>query len=380
MIPKKIQEEYDKIVGNMEKPNSIYVYAAIVKNKLNKWDVEYGYKPHPRSNGFEVYKTNEKNTRADIEKTQPFFIDSGIVDPNAIKNKESFEGGMPTTGDGELLSINDHVHRIPRKELISPIKGGLSIGNYGKKYKSGTLGGLFTVNNNNKIYFLTCYHNLTNNVFKINSPNPPHKYTLAHPSNKDYHDIYQVYNAKPIGNCTSDTAAFDGSIDAIIGEMTSKDISEGVHNFLSKIPQTHKVKHQNIGDPVRKQGRSSLLTSGKILSVQSAVRIKNENYSGQKNELPYVVFKDQIMTDKMAIGGDSGSSLFVYNGEPQQPAEWKIVGLTFAKIDFKKIDLDLILNQNVISNSLKGRTFHNKIDNIIKNQKLFGKLNFKTFL
>ncbi|GAB5400501.1 MAG: hypothetical protein Aureis2KO_20860 [Aureisphaera sp.] len=372
MIPIKVQKQYDELVRDMKEPNSIYVYAAIVLNSDNEWDIEFGYKPPRPGSSFEAFRTSEKNTRSEIEKFSPFFTDNG--------GNTTFSGDMPTTGEGELLSINNHIHRIPRKEIISPIKGGLSIGNYGKKYKSGTLGGLFTVKDNNKTYFLTCYHNLTDNIFYTNPPNPAKKYTLVHPSNKDYHDIYQTYNGGPIGNCTSDMAAFDGTIDAIIGEVSTKDISPGIHNFLSKIPRTHSVEYQNIGDSVRKQGRSSLLTGGKILSVQSAIRIKNNNYSGNQNELPYQVFTDQIMTGKMATGGDSGSSLFIYHGDQGKPAEWKIAGLTFAKIDFKKIDIDILLNQNILSNNLRGRTFHNKIDNILQSPNLFGNLNFKTFL
>jgi len=74
------------------------------------------------------------------------------------------------------------------------------------------------------------------------------------------------------------------------------------------------------GMPVAMSGRSSCLSSGLVLYTNAVV--KAYGYRG----MPYAVFKDQIVTTRMASPGDSGSLLV-------DRASRKAVGLVFAGSD-----------------------------------------------
>jgi len=68
----------------------------------------------------------------------------------------------------------------------------------------------------------------------------------------------------------------------------------------------------NVGDWVEKWGRTSGHKTGQVQSTNAAVKV---NYGNNR----YALFDDQIITDNISAGGDSGSSVWLTNPPPAPP-------------------------------------------------------------
>lgn len=111
-------------------------------------------------------------------------------------------------------------------------------------------------------------------------------------------------------------------VDAAVAKPTVK-ISKKVSDVGTPTGATKAEE----GDIVMKSGRTTGLTKGKVLDTNATITVDYGKFS--------VTFKDQIVTEAMAKGGDSGSALLKNK---------KVCGLLFAG-----------------SNSV---TIHNKISNV----------------
>lgn len=89
-----------------------------------------------------------------------------------------------------------------------------------------------------------------------------------------------------------------------------------VSNWIMDVGAPNGIIDAYVNMEVKKRGRTTGLTYGKIIDVNASVKVYG--YEGME----YALFEDCIMTTAMAKGGDSGSTLLSMDNE--------IVGLIFA--------------------------------------------------
>jgi len=104
-------------------------------------------------------------------------------------------------------------------------------------------------------------------------------------------------------------------VDAAIARPTSADL---VTSEIRRIGIPKGTAIVNVGDAVKKCGRTTNLTTGSVLQTDVTVQVQ---YGAGK----IATFEDQLMSGEMSAGGDSGS--IILNSE-----DW-VVGLLFAGSD-----------------------------------------------
>jgi len=114
--------------------------------------------------------------------------------------------------------------------------------------------------------------------------------------------------------------AINNLVDAAVAKLLNEDM---VLDEILEIGAVRGTSAITLGMLVRKSGRSTGLSSGKITILDSTVSI---NYSGSRSAR----FDNQILTTPMSQGGDSGSLLVAENTE-------LAVGLLFAGSDLVTI-------------------------------------------
>lgn len=190
--------------------------------------------------------------------------------------------------------------------------GGTSIINHNlSKDFSGSFGLAFKLKNHSGVYFISNFHVLSrrqNNVTRYE--------TIIHPSKSDTYDANET-NLNPIG--TLFWFNLTEYMDAAIGKANCEN---SVGSGIRCIPEfcVDKIEEPKIGQQVIKCGRTTNLTRGVIKSDYCTVLVKDANYLISDNGKK--LFKDQILTNCMSLGGDSGSVLINF--------ERNAVGLLFA--------------------------------------------------
>ena len=219
-----------------------------------------------------------------------------------------------------------------------PAMGGFSIGR-AHSDRSGTLGCKVTVTGGEAgDYFLTCWHVAGGTRARVGD-------LIFQPGRNDsYFGSYR--------ECLEQT--YFGTLAGWIND-DEHDIS------LVKVPANHRfapgimglsvkqgIVQEKTDAVVKKCGRTTCITEGKIASFQASVRVTCFPSEAEK------VFTNQILTTACAEPGDSGSFLVQKQGET-----WMPTGLIFAKtekrniIDFEKHDLsDSVETSYTCANSL----------------------------
>jgi hypothetical protein len=210
--------------------------------------------------------------------------------------------GEPVAGDGEPLKAGIQT----LAERVRPAKGGYSVGH--KDITAGTIA--------------TCVYNIlpggsTNPPFH-GVGIPPKFYVLS-----NNHVLANVNDGK-LGDAILQPGPVDGGVDpadriATLSRFIPIKFAAGANNLVDAAigeGQFHDLDREiywsgavrgwrpktgvAVGMTVKKTGRTSNLTTGRIIAIQATV---NVNY-GQGRVARFI---DQIVTSNMSAGGDSGS-------------------------------------------------------------------------
>ena len=103
-------------------------------------------------------------------------------------------------------------------------------------------------------------------------------------------------------------------VDAAIATPTRDDL---VSDSILDLPRSSGITEATVGLSVRKSGRTTGVTTGKILATDATVEVDYDRY--------VATFEDQLVAGPMSQGGDSGSLLLDGSG--------RAVGLLFAGSD-----------------------------------------------
>lgn len=332
-------------INEMEENNSSISYAAIVKNPdkgKNEYAVEFG-----------------------SESEILGLIGLQTLSIKNLDEEENLNQVFTTNSEGRFLQ------KI--KERIRPIKAGTSISDSLSVHKSGTLGILLSFGGNPKTYGLTNMHVASSylslgEAYNIAITN--NHQDILQPSKSDGTPLkYDSYIDEPIGKTV--WKQFDKQMDAALIEINEcEKCADGLFNFSFSELDPYNYNKLELGAIGYIQGRTSGYSFGKILSIEAAIKMKNV-FQKINNGKEYVVFRDQIMTQNIGNPGDSGSVLICNK---------QVVGLTFADINFKLQRKECYKNEEIKEH---GRTFHNKISNILNaikiNDNQVEKLKFNKF-
>lgn len=194
--------------------------------------------------------------------------------------------------------------QISRTSRIRPAPGGVSIGHV--KITAGTLGCL--VKRNSELLILSNNHVLANE------------------------------NRANIGDHILQPGPYDGGIDskdviATLKEFVSIDFRKEnkidaalalplnpVDKYVTKevleigVPSGY--AEAKLNDQVIKSGRTTGITRGKIITVNATVKVQYSSYTA--------IFENQLVSDIISRGGDSGSAVFLDDGSN------RVCGLLFA--------------------------------------------------
>ena len=234
---------------------------------------------------------------------------------------EDLPSSLPAVGANGLFLSGENIKIVKREsgriracqvnvQRMRPCRGGFSCGhlpvrlpNGDLRVQAGTFGGNARIGNNYG-FILSNLHVLSDDIF-----NPTRGALIlqqgALDGGRDPDDIIaELERWVPIEDSNVDCA--------LARARDAGDLLREVEGIGTPTRMAN-CKH---GDRVRKSGRTSGLTRGRILSTNAFARV--EYRDGQ-----FVSFDGQIATDCRILGGDSGSLLWSEN-------ELTVVGLVFA--------------------------------------------------
>lgn len=261
--------------------------------------------------------TNSKNTG---EEALLVFVEKKIP-----KDKLKSSDLIPDNIGGVKTDVVGKSNKIKALGILTskkrPIPAGFSCGH--TKVTAGTLGGWF-LDKNNELVGLSNNHvlanendakatgewTLTRHGRKVKSPGNP----IVQPG--VYDDRYWRRNKNHVGHLKEFVKLVkqDNLQDSAIFKPLDPSLAE---SDLWKLGQINGFRDNlNIGENVQKVGRTTGHTVGKVIALDGVVNVQY----GPK--LGVIEFEDQIITDFMSEGGDSGSLLLDMNNN--------IVGLLYA--------------------------------------------------
>ena len=232
------------------------------------------------------------------------------------------EIGMPTIQETEEEQLikegNTQQRKLPDNQLntrIRPVKGGWSVGH--GDITAGTAGAIVFNKDEplpNKYYILSNNHVLANsNEANIGDP-------ILQPGTIDGGKLNEDQVAVlsrfiPI-DFTPAVPLSDHKnlVDAAIAEGSLQELDRDIY-WSGYVKGWTKKEDVEVGQRVKKTGRTTGYTTGTIISVDTTVDV---NFGGNR----VARFKDQIFTTHMSEGGDSGSLV--------TDIENRAVGLLFA--------------------------------------------------
>jgi hypothetical protein len=227
---------------------------------------------------------------------------------------------------------------MDRKGRVSVLAGGVSIGS--TKTTAGTLSGVFQDITDNTEVLVSNWHVFQGDLGKtaIVQPGPydggkdPHdrvgilkRYVPVMPSTlKAY--ICMIFGQLLRKWCSEEYRLIDAAVATFQPSSSDRCLAKGVYMEDGSImlPKGTHPGDGVVGRKVWKCGRTTGYTEGVIVNDNATVKVW---YNDE-----YVVFTDQIVVKGQSQGGDSGSPVFLMNGD--QPSENdQLVGLLFAGSD-----------------------------------------------
>jgi hypothetical protein len=188
------------------------------------------------------------------------------------------------------------VYNLNPRRRIRPIIGGTSVGHLG--VTAGTIGGIFKDRNNQVVI-------LSNNHVLANTNNAKIGDTIIQPGRADR------------GKTSDKVAVLKKFVTLKNGVNQDSAIAKVTTKYAATINKIGKVKgfaSAKMNQKVRKSGRTTSHTSGKVIGLNGTF---NVDYGGVSYSI-----RNCIVTTFMSKGGDSGSLLMDYSQ--------KAVGLLFA--------------------------------------------------
>ncbi|NMH86512.1 trypsin-like serine protease [Flavivirga algicola] len=291
-------------------------YAAVVENPLHKnyYFIEYGLFEKYRIFQYEHSKKwsirNKENSGlyTFLKNSNLSDLESDLYDQKPVINlsemfkKETSYITFPSSGVETLhkeKSKNDKEERI--------ITGGISIGNLNIDDKGGTLGALFYLQKNDKLYAITNSHVVANGDSKINEE-------IHFPSL--IHDLPKLRHHK-IGELKK--WFHNSKMDVAIVEITNEKkypLQSGDRICKTPFKGLNTPKKNSLVYKVGYNGKSC----GHIRSLNASFRI-DSSYNGERKP---IIMTNQIMIENIDVGkGDSGSVITNENRE--------VVGVLFAR-------------------------------------------------
>lgn len=296
--------------------NRLTRYAAVIKKSddlqiENDYIIEIAYK----------YASTDYDIKSlDITNFNEISLDLNLS-PELIE--EWYLGNIDIVFSDEIKYQNNS------SQFCKPsvkLTGGISVYDEEASMSFGTAGAFFTTTEDNNTYLLSNYHVLLHDGGEINDK-------IVHPSKADaYHNrtnfkvIGEVYWKQDILQTNFNTmdAAIAKIYDHIKIDIGKYSKCEGI-SFLG-------LDSPKIGQNVKKCGRTTGYSNGRIRSINATVNVSNED-----NESEYYI--NQILTTKMTEDGDSGSILVTEDN--------KVIGLLFSG---NKRDASFANNINTIFN------------------------------
>ena len=275
-------------------------YAAVVENPNHKnyYFIEYGlYEEslislYQHQKKWNIGRKDKNDLYTYFKNSNLSNLESELNDPKSVINlseiikKETDYITFSSSGVEPLCNdktINDNGKRV--------ITGGISIGNLKIDDKGGTLGALFYLQNNDKLYAITNSHVVANSDSKINEE--VHYPSLIHDHPKFKHNKIGVLK-KWLHNPKMDMAIIEITNEKEYplkpGDIICGDPLKGL-NLPEKKSLVYKVGYT---------GKSC----GLIRSLNASFRI-DSSYNGERKP---IIMTNQIMVENINVNkGDSGS-------------------------------------------------------------------------
>lgn len=265
---------------------------------------------------------------------------------------DCFQTDVVETGEIKVIEKKRRTKKaVDRMKKVRPAPGGVSIGH--KDITAGTLGCL--VRRNGRTFILSNNHVLANSndaqpldpilqpgpydggnvnadtiarltdfvpiVFEGDPspdpdpppypPAPPYECPLARAAAWCANTFAWIFGSKSRLVPTRIRETYYNKVDAAIAEPSD---AKNVSKNILEIGDIAGVDEAELGTPLKKSGRTTGVTVGKVTQINVTARV---NYGGKVAH-----FEDQLMAGDMCAGGDSGSA--VLDGDN------KLVGLLFA--------------------------------------------------
>ncbi len=293
-------------------------YAAIVENPLHKnyYFIEYGLFEKYRIFQYEHSKKwSIKDKDKDNNDLYAFLKNSylsnlesnlddqkSVFNPSEMFKKETSYITFPSSG---VEALYNEKSKNDKEEKV--ITGGVSIGNLKIDDKGGTLGALFFLQNNDKLYAITNSHVVANGDSKINEEIHSPSLIHNHPELR-HHKIGEL--KRWFHNSRMDVAIVEITNEKKFplqsGDRICKTPFKGL-NIPKKNSLVYKVGYNGKG-------------CGYIRSLNASFRI-DSSYNGERKP---IIMTNQIMIENINVGkGDSGSVITNENRE--------VVGVLFAR-------------------------------------------------
>ncbi len=250
-------------------------------------------------------------------------------------------GGVPVkqivTGTIRALQLPIEAYTISRSDKFRPAPGGVSMGHY--LISAGTLGVVCYDNTTGEKLILSNNHVLANSS-TIQNIRARKGDLILQPGLADNANIV----ADKIGNLERWVAIDELLVNDVDCALAKPTNPEDITDEILEIGRVTEIDEPQIGDIVRKSGRSTGLTTGAIIDVNATIQVEYSTFGT-------FAFQNQtiIETPGFIAPGDSGSLLV-------RQSDNKAVGLCFAGTETIGIACRMTLVAQALNINLGGRT------------------------
>ena len=308
---KYLKRNWPKLLRNSSS-RIIKRYAAVIKKNDVDFVIEIGYdngyietyEPHSISENinnedliFDNSNVNDSNKEIDHDSMEEesytlYSLPKDIRNENILIDDQiidDFEKGKLVFNNVKEINYQNENIFSESKFKYSHITAGMSVFSDQSNNESGTAGAFFNIEEDNNIYLLSNHHVLLSNSGNIGDK-------IVHPSKVDNNNSSNI-----IGEIIWKEDILSSKImDAAIAKINYP-VDIGEYTRCDQL-QFSGIAEPKIGQHVRKCGKKTGLTCGRIRSINCVV-----NVSTTPNN--YRIYENQILTTMMTIPGDSGSVL-----------------------------------------------------------------------